>query len=223
LFSATVWGSRPALLAALLGVTCFNYFFLPPVYTFTIADPQNWVALAAFLITALVARELSARAKRRAEEAEAGRREIERLYNEYSVVAQSTLRSRAGEESIEINNSWTAHGTFYAEQGRWSCIAETRLTFKEYVLPVYLIQRQNKALRRRALPSVTGPAITSNRMAMANLRSLYVREPHNLDSFRYGTSQSQLLPMKALDALQKIRRLLAPRLRILYKPLTPSL
>ena len=51
LFAATGLGSRPALLAALLGVTCFNYFFLPPVYTFTIADTQNWVALAAFLIT----------------------------------------------------------------------------------------------------------------------------------------------------------------------------
>src|SRR5262245_19775052 len=79
LFAATGWGSRPAILAALLGVACFNFFFLPPFYTFTIADPQNWVALAAFLITALVAGELSARAKRRAEEAEAGRREIERL------------------------------------------------------------------------------------------------------------------------------------------------
>src|SRR5215471_18498718 len=67
LFAATGWGSRPAMLAALLGVACFNFFFLPPFYTFTIADPQNWVALAAFLITALVAGELSERAKRRAE------------------------------------------------------------------------------------------------------------------------------------------------------------
>src|SRR5215471_19833293 len=63
LFAAMGWGSRPALLAALLGVVCFNFFFLPPVYTFTIADPQNWVALTAFLITALTVGELSARAK----------------------------------------------------------------------------------------------------------------------------------------------------------------
>jgi len=79
LFAATGWGNRPALLAALFGVACFNFFFLPPVHTFTVADPQNWVALVAFLITALVAGELSARAKRRADEAEAGRLEIERL------------------------------------------------------------------------------------------------------------------------------------------------
>lgn len=90
LFAATGWGSRPAPLAALLGVVFFNFFFLPPVHTFTVADPQNWVALAAFLITALTAGELSARAKRRAEEAEAGRRGVGRLYNEYRVAALST-------------------------------------------------------------------------------------------------------------------------------------
>jgi PAS domain S-box-containing protein len=75
LLVATVWGSWPALLASLLGMLCFNFFFLPPVYTFTIADPQNWVALTAFFITAITAGQLSAWAKRRAAEAEAGRKE----------------------------------------------------------------------------------------------------------------------------------------------------
>jgi len=42
-------------------------------------------------------------------------------------------------------------------------------------------------------------------MAMAYLRGVHVQEPHNLDNFRYGSRQSQLLAMKAFDALQKIR------------------
>lgn len=75
LFIATGWGSRPAVVAAVLGMLCFNYFFLPPVGTWMIADPENWIALFAFLVTAVVAGQLSARAKRRAEEAEAGRRD----------------------------------------------------------------------------------------------------------------------------------------------------
>ena len=79
---AIVWGSGPALLASVLGMLCYNFFFLPPYYTFTIADPQNWVALTAFFITALAVGQLSARAKRRAEEAEAGRIENRRLYEE---------------------------------------------------------------------------------------------------------------------------------------------
>src|SRR5258705_13856261 len=82
LFVAASWGSRPAIVASVLGVLGLNFFFLPPVGTLAIADPDNWVALIAFLITAGTAGQLSANAKRRAEEAEAGRREIERLYDE---------------------------------------------------------------------------------------------------------------------------------------------
>jgi two-component system sensor histidine kinase KdpD len=105
LFAATGWGSCPAILAAFLGVACFNFFFLPPLYTFTIADPQNWVALAAFLITALVAGELSARAKRRAEEAEAGRREIERLYDDYRAAAERARQAEVIEQSERLKSA----------------------------------------------------------------------------------------------------------------------
>ena len=73
LFVATGWGRRPAMVTAVLAMLCFNFFFLPPVYTFTIADPQNWIALTAFLVTAFTAGQLSERAKRRAAEVEAGR------------------------------------------------------------------------------------------------------------------------------------------------------
>ena len=82
LFVAILWGSKPALLASVLGMLSFNFFFLPPVYTLTIADPQNWVTVTAFFITALAVGQLSARARRRAEEAESSRHEIRRLYEE---------------------------------------------------------------------------------------------------------------------------------------------
>ena len=65
LFLATIWGRLPAIVASVLATACFNFFFLPPIFTFTVADPQNWVALAAFLITAFTAGELAERAKRR--------------------------------------------------------------------------------------------------------------------------------------------------------------
>ena len=48
-------------MSSIVAMLCFNFFFLPPVGTFTIADPQNWVALFAFLATALTASQLSAR------------------------------------------------------------------------------------------------------------------------------------------------------------------
>jgi two-component system sensor histidine kinase KdpD len=78
--AATVWGLPEAIFTSLVSVAGLNYFFLPPILQFTIADPENWVALFVFLATAFSASELSAQAKRRAEEAVTGRNEISRLY-----------------------------------------------------------------------------------------------------------------------------------------------
>lgn len=74
------WGFWYAAFLAVLATLAFNFFFLPPVGTFTIADPQNWIALAAFLATAVIASELSERARHEAVTANQRRREIERLY-----------------------------------------------------------------------------------------------------------------------------------------------
>jgi two-component system sensor histidine kinase KdpD len=75
------WGLAAAILASVVAMLGFNYWFLPPVHTFTIQDPQNWVALAAFLLTSVTASQLAERARRRAAEAEARRMESERLYD----------------------------------------------------------------------------------------------------------------------------------------------
>jgi two-component system sensor histidine kinase KdpD len=105
LFIATGWGSRPAVLASLLGVVCFNFFYLPPVGRWTIDDADNWVALFAFLITAVTAGQLSAHANRRAEEADAGRREIERLYSELREAFERASHARALEQSERLKSA----------------------------------------------------------------------------------------------------------------------
>ena len=77
---SAVWGMAVSVFMSLAAVLAFNYFFLPPVGTFTIADPQNWVALFAFLVTSIMGSQLSARIRKEADEAHQRRREIERLY-----------------------------------------------------------------------------------------------------------------------------------------------
>src|SRR5467141_5012824 len=77
---SAVWGMAVSVAMSLLAVVAFNYFFLPPVGTLTIADPQNWVALFAFLVTSIVGSQLSSRIRKEADEAHSRRREIERLY-----------------------------------------------------------------------------------------------------------------------------------------------
>ena len=105
LFVATAWGSKPAVLASLIGVICFNFFFLPPVGTFTIRNPDNWVAFFAFLMTALTAGQLSARAKRRAEEAESAKQEIERLYYELQDTFERSSQARALKQSERLKSA----------------------------------------------------------------------------------------------------------------------
>ena len=105
LFIATRWGSLPALLASIFAMLCFNFFFLPPFGTFTIAATDNWIALLAFLITAVTAGQLSGRAKRRAEEAELGRREIERLYAELRDAFQRASHAEALRQSEKLKSA----------------------------------------------------------------------------------------------------------------------
>jgi two-component system sensor histidine kinase KdpD len=105
LFIATRWGSLPALVASIFAMLCFNFFFLPPFGTFTIAAPDNWIALAAFLITAVTAGQLSASAKRRAEEAESGRREIERLYAELRDAFERASHAEALRQSEKLKSA----------------------------------------------------------------------------------------------------------------------
>jgi len=62
---ATTWGFPEALVASLGATLALNFFFLEPRFTLTIADPQNWVALFSFLVTALIASRLSTKAKER--------------------------------------------------------------------------------------------------------------------------------------------------------------
>src|SRR5512140_950394 len=81
LIIASEWGLLESIVAALTATTCYNFFFLPPIHTFTIASPQNWIALFAFLATSLIASKLSERAKRRRDEAVSRRLDLEQLHS----------------------------------------------------------------------------------------------------------------------------------------------
>ena len=72
---------RVAVTVSIVALLCFNFFFLPPVGTLTIADPQNWIALFAFLAVSLVASHLSNLARARATEALGRRDELARLFD----------------------------------------------------------------------------------------------------------------------------------------------
>jgi two-component system, OmpR family, sensor histidine kinase KdpD len=77
---STFWGIAVSVFMSVVAMLAFNFYFLPPIGKFTVADPQNWVALFAFLVVSVLASHLSTRARQQAHHASARRREIERLY-----------------------------------------------------------------------------------------------------------------------------------------------
>ena len=70
LFIATLWGVWLGVATAFASALAFNFFHIPPTGEFTIADGENWVALAVFLVAAIVASALADAARSRAFEAE---------------------------------------------------------------------------------------------------------------------------------------------------------
>ena len=95
LFVASLGDVVTAVVTSLVATLCFNYFFLPPVGTFTIADPHNWVTLAAFLIVSIVASRLSTTARAKAQEALDRRNELTRLFDLTRDILLTTEREGA--------------------------------------------------------------------------------------------------------------------------------
>jgi two-component system sensor histidine kinase KdpD len=71
---------RYAVVISIVATACYNFYFLPPVKTFTISDPQNWLALFAFLATSVIGSRLSQKAREEADQARIRQRELEVLF-----------------------------------------------------------------------------------------------------------------------------------------------
>jgi len=128
----------------------FNYFFLPPVGTFNVTDPQNWVALFAFLLTSITGSQLSSRIRREADAANRRRREIEHLYS----FSQKLL----GEGNvIQLMNAIPNHIVDSFESGAASLyLAEKQKFYRSGYGTLQLEEEQLRLAYEREEPYVDG-------------------------------------------------------------------
>jgi two-component system, OmpR family, sensor histidine kinase KdpD len=123
---ASTYGLGPAIVGACLGMLCFNFFFLPPLGTLTVQDPQNWVALFAFLVTAITASQLSSAARERARDAEKRRAEVWKLYQlSRTIIAtpdSETAISSIARQVVEVFD-FDYCAVFLPEANRWERVA----------------------------------------------------------------------------------------------------
>ncbi len=99
--AARLWGATPALCSAAVGAGAYIYYFLPPA-GFGIEDPEDWIAFITFTVTAVIAGELASRAERRAAEAQAGRQEIARLYQELQGAFERASEAEAARRNEQL-------------------------------------------------------------------------------------------------------------------------
>ena len=93
--TATFAGRRAAVVAAVASFLAYNWFFVEPVHTFQVGDPDEWFALVLFLVTAVITGELAAQLRERAREAAERERETIHLYEE-----RDRLREAATEAEV---------------------------------------------------------------------------------------------------------------------------
>lgn len=105
LLASTFFGSRSGLASSLAGILCFNFFFLPPFHTLSISGAENWVAFGAFIITALIAGQLSSYARHRAEESEARLKKIGSLYEELKNAFEQASDAEALRRSEKLKSA----------------------------------------------------------------------------------------------------------------------
>ena len=102
---AAIWGLPFAIPVSIVSMLVFNWLFLPPTHTLRLADSENWVALAVYLVTAISVSALSDRARRRAEEAEQRRREAERAMEEARASEERRLREAVEAEALRRSDA----------------------------------------------------------------------------------------------------------------------
>ena len=95
LLISIVWGLRLGLIASLASAIAFNFFQLPPLHRFTIADEENWVALLTFAIVAAISSTVAGLAREQALEAERRREEADRALADLAGLSRERDRMQA--------------------------------------------------------------------------------------------------------------------------------
>jgi two-component system sensor histidine kinase KdpD len=96
------YGVWQAIFLSLIAVSCLNYFFIPPVFSFTVADDRDWIALASFQVCALVVSRLSSREQKIARDANYQRLQMKKLYELSRGILLFDLHHPPGSQLVQL-------------------------------------------------------------------------------------------------------------------------
>lgn len=118
-FIATQFGRGPAVMASIISVACFDFFFVPPRYTFAVSDSQYLITFAVMLTIALIISTLTARIKQQAQAARERERRTASLYAMTGELSSNLSYSDIVKTGLKhLSEVFTAQAAFVAGDGR---------------------------------------------------------------------------------------------------------
>lgn len=220
LWIAARWGYAESIVASVVGMLGLDYFFIPPVGQLTISDPENWAALAAFLVTAVTASELSVRARRREAESIARRQEVERLYAlGQTLLLSSNVHTAARDivnsiiRTFEISGAVLFNqvtGEFYRSEGHTKIsddqlrrVAETGEPVTDSGLQTSIVPIRLGGQTTGSLGFVGSTLSSAARNALAHLVAIGIERARTIEETNQAEAarQSEVLKATLLDAL----------------------
>ncbi|HEY4348744.1 MAG TPA: ATP-binding protein [Gaiellaceae bacterium] len=166
---AAVWGLAYAVAVSIASMLAFNWFFLPPRFTFTLSDSRNWFALVVFLVTAVVVSELAARSRRQARESALLARIATSLLEHGSVSGELERIATEAAQALQVEDARIELGSGPVTAGGWR-ESHPLAVAQRPVGTIFLARpRQGSTRARRrllpALASLLAVAIDRERLA----------------------------------------------------------
>ena len=213
-------GFWQATVVSLVANFCLNYFFIPPVFTFYIADSRNWVALIVFEISALVVSRLSTQARAQAARATNREQEMERLYEFSRKLLLLNRQDSPGPEILSLIQTIFGIGAaalFDASKARTEAIGSDTAALETETRNAFLQDRDWRSademtsirvLRLGVRPigalGMRGPSLNAvTAGALASLSAIALERAHSFERETHAEAerQSEQLRTTVLDAL----------------------
>ncbi len=171
------WGLTYAVPVAVASMLAFNFFFLPPLYKFTLADSRNWFALLVFLATAVVVSELAARSRRRAGESALLAQIATSLLERGDVSGELETIAAEAARVLHVRRARIALGPGLAQQGE---VGQELIVGGRRVGTMFVLGAESRriAARRRLLPAL------GSLLAVAIDRERLAREAYEAEALR---------------------------------------
>src|SRR5262245_12859260 len=175
---AVVWGLAFAVPVSIASMLAFNFFFLPPVHTFSLAESENWFVLAVYLVTAIVVSELAARARRRARESALLAEVATSLLQRGNVTAELERIASEAARALQVERARITLGSDPQETGDAEHYPLTAGGRHVGTIVLEGARQGSGSARRRLLPalaSLLGVAIDRERLAREALEAEALR------------------------------------------------